>query len=62
VEIVHLRKYRWRGGGDRGRPCDAELGWLQGNDADKHGNDCYESDEDFFEHRDFLRIGVRFVV
>ena len=32
---------------------DAELRWLQGNDDDKHDNDCCDSDEEFFEHGTF---------
>jgi hypothetical protein len=50
MEIIHLRKYRWRRGGDGGAPHDAELRWLHGNNDDKRDNDDSDSDENFFEH------------
>jgi hypothetical protein len=50
VEIVHLRKYHWRGGGHGGRSRDAELGRLHGHDAEECDDDRCESYEDPLEH------------
>ena len=59
MEIIDLGKYRCRGGGDGGCAGDAKFRWLHGNDCDEYNDDYCQSDEDFFQHSDFLRIGFR---
>jgi hypothetical protein len=60
MEVIDLRKYRWRGGGDGGAARDAKLRWLQSHDDDHYDNDDSNSDKDFFEHGEFS--GLVFVV
>src|SRR5207253_1404090 len=57
VEIVYLRKYRRRRGGNRGRALDAEFGGLQAHDENKHDNHCHQSDGDFLEHGQYSASG-----
>ena len=60
MEIIHLGKYGRGRGREGGRPRDAKLGGLHGDDNDKDDKDCRNSEEDIEDHEVVLPfVGAR---